>query len=102
MMRRLRIVPKGGMATETLQYYEILYLMGRPPEVTCWSICHTSRITEEAFLERYRIYFRIFSADESVSGMFLRDYFAENAESGILEEESRLNLALISWHPVEN
>lgn len=99
MMKRLQIVPKGGMATEALQYYEILYLMGRMPEVKCWSSLHTSQISLEAFLERYQVYFRIFNVDETASEPFLRDYFAENARDGILTEESQMNLALITWHP---
>ena len=101
MMKRLRIVPKGGMATEALQYYEILYLMGRMPEVKCWSSQYTSQIPLEAFLERYQVYFRIFGVNEADSGPFLRDYFAENARDGILTEESQMNLALITWHPAE-
>lgn len=99
MMRRLQIVPKGGMATEALQYYEMLYLMGRMPEVKCRESRHTSPMEREAFLERYRVYFRVFGVEENVSEPFLEAYFAENAADGILMEESRMRLALISWQP---
>ena len=97
MMQQLEFVPRGGMATEALQYYEVLYLMGRKPDVKYWTTHQTYEIPAEQFLERYSVYFRIFGISPDASIPYLKGYIAENSTDGIITEESQLNTALIYW-----
>lgn len=99
MMRALDIHPQGGMATEAIHYYNVLYLMGRRPEVKCMAVDRRSGMTVEEAMERYPIYFEIFGVGRERSVPFLRDYLAQNAENGYLEEESHLELAMVYWRP---
>ena len=97
MMSQLNITPQGGMTTEVIHYINALYLMGRQPNVKFLEFRHISRISEEAVLEQYPIYFEIFGVSKEVSIPFLKKYLAQNATQGFLEDESCLRQALIYW-----
>lgn len=97
MMKELDIHPKGGMLTEPIHYFNVLYLMGRRPAVFCRTETHAYDVTEEIFLTQYSVYFKIFGVSEEHSLPFLRDYYSRHAEDGVLHDESRLHYTLITW-----
>lgn len=102
MIRRLGVRPKG-MTTEAIYYYNALYLMGRCPNMKCWSSEFQYPMSRQEVLSRFPVYFKVFGVDEEVSLPFLESYMDENAPGGVLMEECRMNLALISWDvPMEN
>lgn len=96
MIRRLGIQP-AGMNTEAIYYYNALYLMGRCPDMKCWSSEVQYPLSRQEVLARFPVYFKVFGVPEEQSLPFLQSYLDENAVDGVLMEECRLNLALISW-----
>ena len=100
MMAGLQIKPQGGMTTEAIHYINVLYLMGRQPNVKFFEVRKTSRVSAETILEQYPIYFEIFGIEKETSIAFLERYLAEHAVDGFLEDESYLRQALIYWKKV--
>ena len=98
MMAELGIQPKGGMTTEMIHYYNALYLMGRQPNVLCRTMHSEYAVPVERLMEQYPIYFRIFGVEENRSIPFLKDYLARHAENGLLQEESHIHFALLTWN----
>ena len=96
-MRLLSVNPTGGMTTEALWYYEILYLMGRQPNVTSWTQHYEYELPVEEACRRNEMYFRIFGIPEEISRPILINYFTEHSEDGMVYDESHLNFALIFW-----
>lgn len=96
MMQELEIKPKG-MTTEAIHYINALYLMNRQINVKTISVLKKTLLTEKTVMEQYPVYFEIFGISQEKSSAFLREYFKRNAESGFLEEDTCLKLALISW-----
>lgn len=101
MMKALDIHPNGGMTTEALHYMNILYLTGRQFQMMSHSTQSSFRVSAETVMQQYPIYFRIFGIPESVSIPFLEEYLDKNSVDGFLEDESRMNLAMLHWkvHP---
>ena len=96
MMQELGIRP-SGMVSEAKHYYNVLYHMGRCPEVFCHSMSGTSVMTRERLLDHYTHYFKIFGVGEERSEAFLNEYFDRFSENGELKEQSRMEMALITW-----
>lgn len=97
-MMRLLDVKAKGMATEAMYYYNALYLMGRQPNVKCWSYQAKYPMPIDDAMERYPVYFKTFGISEERTIEFLREYYAENAENGNLTEECQMNMAMIYWN----
>ena len=98
MIAELGIRPRGGMLTELIHYFNVLYLMGRQPSVYAHTVEHCCDMTAETVLKRFPIYFKVFGVDEDRSVPFLEDYLARHAENGVLREESRIHYGLITWN----
>lgn len=98
MMKALNIRPHGGMTTEMLHYMNALYLSGRQFRLHSLSTFSAHRVSAETVMEQYPIYFSIFGIPEEESLPFLRKYLAENAADGFLEDENRMNLAMLWWN----
>ena len=101
MMKALPVVRSGGMTTEALTYYNNLYLMGRKPNVKCWSETFITEQSSDSVLEQYRLYFPIFGVDDGVTTQFLKEYLAKEAPEGVLHDECHMNYALIYWNVPE-
>ena len=99
LMQMLSVTPKGGMTTEALWYYEMLYLMGRQPDVKNWSRHYEYDLPIEEVCSRNEVYFQIFGITAEESRPILRRYFEEQAVNGLVHDETQLNTALICWHP---
>lgn len=97
MMKALDIRPSGGMTTEALHYMNILYLTGRQFQMVSRTTQSAFRVSAETVMQQYPIYFRIFGIPESVSLPFLEGNLSQNAVDGFLEDESRMNLAMLYW-----
>ena len=102
LMRRLPLKKPGGMVTEALHYYNVLYLMGRHPKVKCWSEHDQTTAGVEKLIDRYAVYLKIFGIDETESVPLMRDFFAEKAVDGMVEDACQMNYALIYWNVPEN
>jgi len=98
MLKELKIRPDGTL-TETIHYYNTLYLMGRQPSVFTHEIHQERDETEEEIMERYPVYFSIFGVSEDDAKRYLSDYLRKHAVNGVLHEKSRYRLAMISWKP---
>lgn len=97
LMKGLPLQKPGGTVSEALHYMNVLYLMGRQPNVKCWTEEHTSTAKVPDLIERYRIYLQIFGVGEDVSVPYLESFFAQRAEDGLVRDECRMNYALIYW-----
>lgn len=97
MMAELRIKPQGGFATEALHYFNVLYLMGRQPNVFCLETRRSSRVTLEEALGRFPVYFEAFGIPDAVSRPYVEEYFARNAVDGALEDETVMKYAMVYW-----
>jgi hypothetical protein len=72
--------------------------MGRQPNVLCRTMHSEYAVPVERLMEQYPIYFRIFGVEENRSIPFLKDYLARHAENGLLQEESHIHFALLTWN----
>lgn len=97
LMRQLSLKKLDGMVTEALHYYNVLYLMGRQPNVKCWSEHFVTSASAESMIDRYTIYLKVFGIEESESVPFLRDFFAKRSVNGMIQDECQMNYALIFW-----
>lgn len=102
LMRRLELKNPGGMVTEALHYYNVLYLMGRQPNVGCWSERFQTTASVETLIDRYAVYLKIFGVDEAESVPLMREFFAEKAVNGMVEDECQMNYALVYWSVPES
>jgi len=99
LMQMLEVKPVGYMTTEAICYYEILYLMGRQPNVRNWTRHYEYNLTTEETCSRNEEYFKIFGISAEKSHPILWKYFNEKAIDGYAHEISHLNTALIYWKP---
>lgn len=96
MMKEWQLHP-AGMMTGAARYQEVLSAMGREVSVFPRTLSYRSGYDREAFCEKYTVYFSVFGLPREKTVPYLNDYFDRHAESGTLWEESRLNLALLTW-----
>ena len=98
LMREIfKITPSGGMNSEASWYYDMLYLMGRQPNVKTFSRISKSRLPVEYLVERNKIYFQIFDISPEQSEPILREYYSRVGVDGMVEDETCINNALIWW-----
>ena len=98
LMELLGVRPSGGMVTEALWYYEVLYLAGKHPDVQNWSQRFESAAPVEEACRQNEIYFEIFGVPAERSHPLLQEYFRSQAKDGLVSDEIRLNTALITWN----
>lgn len=98
LMSGLPLKAREGMVTEALYYYVVLYLMGRQPSVECFTTEHTVKVSLQDMIERYTPYFQIFGVDASFSVPYMKQYFAQNSIDGYVEDECKMNYALVYWN----
>ena len=100
LMQLLGVKPEGGMTTDALRYYEVLYLMERQPDVRNWSGHYESHYSVREACERNAVYFEIFGLQKETTLPVLRSYFEGRMDDdGIVHDETQLNTALICWRP---
>jgi len=99
LMQLLCVKPEGGMTTEALWYYEMLYLMGRQPDVKNETRHFEYTLPVDEACQRNEAYFQIFGIPAAQSRPVLHEYFNERAENGLVYDETHLNTALICWRP---
>ncbi|MFR1190104.1 MAG: class I SAM-dependent methyltransferase [Oscillospiraceae bacterium] len=102
LMRQLPLKKSGGMVTEALHYYNVLYLMGRQPNIECWSEHFTTSASVESLVDRYAVYLKLFGVEESESVPFMRDFFEAKAVEGMVEDECQMYYALVYWNVPKN
>lgn len=102
LMEHFGVRGRGGMVTEALHYYNTLYLMGRQPNVKCWTDRSASTSDVESQIRHFERYFKLFGVEERVSVPYMERYFAECAKDGVVEDETVMNRALIYWTVPEN
>lgn len=101
IMQRLNVKPRG-MTTESIYYYNVLYLSGRNPNVKSWTSSHCYEMDWESFRKRYCAYAKVFDIGEDETVPVLEKYFSEKAENGVLLEECRMNMTMIWWRVPED
>lgn len=96
LIHRLRVQPKG-MTTEAMWYYNMLYLMGRQPNVWNFTRHYEYETPLETVIRQNQVYFEVFGIPPEESGPKLRAYFAEHAVNGMVADVSHINTQLIWW-----
>ncbi len=99
LMQLLDVHPQGGMTTEALWYYEMLYLMGRQPDVKNYTRHYRYQLPVEEAVEQGTVYYQIFGLSPAQSRPVLEEYYRAVAVDGMVQDESHLNTALICWQP---
>jgi hypothetical protein len=97
LLKLLNVTPRGGMTTEALWYYEVLYLSGRQPDVVNRTCHYEYEYTVEEACRRNEIYFQIFDVPADKSLPVLRRYFEENSKDGLVSDVSHINTAMLFW-----
>jgi len=97
LMALLDVKPAGGMTTEAIWYYDMLYLMGRRPDVFNWTVERACDLPLEQACRRGAVYFEIFGVPRAQSESVLRRYYKQHAQNGLVREEVRINLAMLAW-----
>ena len=97
LMSQLSISPVGGMTTESIWYYETLYLMDRYPCVKNYSFSYQKDVPIDEICSSMEAYFKIFDVPQERCRPIIRKYFEGVAENGIVHDETIINKALIYW-----
>ncbi len=101
LRKRLLDATPAGLSSDVIYIYNMLYAMGRFPNIKYYRECRHSRMTVEEAYNIYRIYFNIFGLHGEKSDKIIRDYIDEHAAGGFLQDETRMNSALLYWRPRE-
>ncbi len=101
LRKRLLDAPLAGLSSDVIYIYNMLYAMGRFPNIKYYRECSHLRMTVDDAYEFYRIYFKIFGLCGEKSDNIIRDYINEYATGGFLYDETQLNSALLYWNPRE-
>ena len=96
LMQELGATPKG-MTTEAMWYYNMLYLMGRQPNVRNFTRHFEYQAPIEKLVEQNKVYFEIFGISPGESEPKLREYYERHAVDGMVPDESHINTQLIWW-----
>ena len=96
LIQELDAKPRG-MTTEAMWYYNILYLMGRQPNVWNFTRHFEHQAPIEKLVEQNKVYFQIFGISPEESEPKLRAYYKRHAIDGIVPDESHINTQLIWW-----
>ena len=96
LIQELEVKPKG-MTTEAMWYYNMLYLMGRQPNVWNFTRHFEYRAPVEKLVEQNKVYFEIFGISPEESEPKLRAYYERHAIDGLVPDESHINTQLIWW-----
>lgn len=96
LMQELNIKPKG-MTTEAMWYYNMLYLMGRQPNVWNFTRHYEYQAPLEKRVEQNKVYFEIFGMPKEKSEAKLRAYYERYAIDGMVPDESHISTQLIWW-----
>lgn len=96
LMQELNIKP-SGMTTEAMWYYNMLYLMGRQPNVWNFTRHFEYQAPMEKLVEQNKVYFEIFGMPKEESEEKLGAYYERYAIDGMVPDESHINTQLIWW-----
>ena len=96
LIQELDAKPKG-MTTEAMWYYNMLYLMGRQPNVWNFTRHFEYQALIEKLVEQNKVYFEIFGISPEESEPKLRKYYEHHAVDGMVPDESHINTQLIWW-----
>ena len=96
LIQELDAKPRG-MTTEAMWYYNILYLMGRQPNVWNFTRHFEYQAPIDKLVEQNKVYFEIFGISPEESESKLRKYYECHAVDGMVPDESHINTQLIWW-----
>ena len=96
LIQELEVKPKG-MTTEAMWYYNMLYLMGRQPNVWNFTRHFEYQAPIDKLVEQNKVYFEIFGISPEESESKLRKYYECHAVDGMVPDESHINTQLIWW-----
>ena len=96
LMQELEAKPKG-MTTEAMWYYNMLYLLGRQPNVWNFTRHYEYQAPLEKLVDQNKVYFDIFGISPEESEPKLRKYYERHAIDGMVPDESHINTQLIWW-----
>lgn len=99
-MELMKLFPNrqpAGMVSEALHYYNVLYLMGRQPNIKTWSKYFEYKVAEIEYVKRYSTYLQVFGIGDDESVPKLKDYFKHHSQDGAINETCQMNTALIYW-----
>lgn len=97
LRQRLITKPLSGLSPEVIHFYNLLYAMGRSPNVKCYSQHQKFYMPAEEAYETYRIYYQIFGLEGEQHNRTILEYIKEHAVDGVLSDEVQLNFALVYW-----
>ena len=93
--------PPPGLSSDVIYIYNMLYAMGRFPNIKYYQECQHSHMPADEAYNIYRIYFKIFGLCGEETDKIIRDYISEHATDGFLYDETQLNSALLYRVPRE-
>ena len=97
IMNALELHPKG-MITNGERYMEILTAMGRKVKLNISETVGKRDMDIETAFKQYTTYLEIFGLTLDKTENFLRDYLEKNSDNGVLHDESKMRLALLTWN----
>lgn len=101
LRKRLMDAPPPGLSSDVIYIYNMLYAMGRFPNIKYYRECQHSHMPADEAYNIYRIYFKIFGLCGEETDKIIRDYISEHATDGFLYDKTQLNSALLYWRPRE-
>ena len=97
LLTKLESKKKLGFLSEVSNYYNLLYNLGKNPNVKSYYEKTREELPLENAIARYKIYMKIFSDDTEYTDKLVEEYFIANNENGIVTDFGAYSTALIYW-----
>ncbi len=97
LLEKLVSEKKLGFLSEASNYYNLLYNLGKNPNVKSYYEKTREELPLLNAIERYKIYMKIFSDDTTYTDELVEEYFNANNENGIVTDFGAYSTALIYW-----
>ncbi|GHV87241.1 hypothetical protein AGMMS50255_5370 [Spirochaetia bacterium] len=95
--------PLPGLLAEGIYLFDLLYAMGRRPNVIETSSRSVSKLTVDEAIKRFSIYYGAYGYDDELSQKRMLEYIKSNAQDGMWVEDDEVTTMLIYWNvPKEN
>lgn len=86
-----------GFSPDVIYQFNMLYAMGRFPQIRFHSFTSQPKMTAQKALENYKIYYNIFGLNEPKHHKIILDYLNNIAVDGICTDEVTYNMAVMWW-----
>jgi len=89
--------PLPGLMADGAYLFDMLYALGRHPNVLQKRVYSSLRMPAEKAIERYQMYYSCYGLDDSLSARRIADFIYENSPGGVWSEANNAVYMMAYW-----